>query len=44
MELSNRIALITGAAGGLGQAICRALDAEGTMIVVHYEYSATSRT
>jgi len=36
MELRNCIALVTGAAGGLGQAICRALAAEGAMIAVHY--------
>ena len=36
MELHNRIALVTGAAGGLGQAISRALAAEGAMIAVHY--------
>lgn len=36
MILQNRIALVTGAAGGIGQAICRALAAEGATIAVHY--------
>ena len=34
--LHGRIALVTGAAGGIGQAICRALAAEGTTVALHY--------
>ena len=36
MILKDRIALVTGAAGGIGQAICTALAAEGATIAVHY--------
>lgn len=36
MSLQDRIALVTGAAGGIGQAISRALAAEGATIAVHY--------
>ncbi|MDE2812583.1 MAG: SDR family NAD(P)-dependent oxidoreductase, partial [Gemmatimonadota bacterium] len=34
--LHDRIALVTGAAGGIGQAICRALAAEGATVALHY--------
>ena len=33
-RLINKIALVTGAAGGLGQAICKRLAAEGARVVV----------
>ena len=36
MFLKDRIALVTGAAGGIGQAICKGLAAEGANIAVHY--------
>ncbi len=35
-SLHGRIALVTGAAGGIGQAICRALAAEGAAVALHY--------
>lgn len=35
-SLHGRIALVTGAAGGLGQAISRALAAEGAAVALHY--------
>ena len=34
--LHGHIALVTGAAGGIGQAICRALAAEGATVALHY--------
>ena len=34
--LHDRIALVTGASGGIGQAICRALAAEGATVALHY--------
>ena len=36
MHLSERVALVTGGAGGIGQAICRALNGAGAQIAVHY--------
>ena len=36
MRLSGQSILVTGATGAIGQAICRALVAEGANVVVHY--------
>ena len=36
MNKSKRIALVTGGAGGIGQAICRTLAGAGAQIAVHY--------
>jgi len=36
MQLKNRIALVTGGSGGIGQAICGALAGEGAVIALHY--------
>lgn len=36
MTLSGQSILVTGATGAIGQAICRALAAEGAEVVVHY--------
>lgn len=36
MSLSGQTILVTGATGTIGQAICRALAAEGARVVIHY--------
>lgn len=35
-RLTNQLALVTGGSRGIGRAICRALDAEGARVIVHY--------
>ncbi|MFB6107012.1 MAG: SDR family NAD(P)-dependent oxidoreductase [Halobacteriaceae archaeon] len=39
-DLSGRTALVTGAAGGLGRALCLAVAARGASVAVHYHTSA----
>src|SRR6185295_14766043 len=34
LGLSNRVVVVTGGAGGIGEAICRTLGAEGAQVVV----------
>ncbi|MEE2861431.1 MAG: SDR family NAD(P)-dependent oxidoreductase [Pseudomonadota bacterium] len=36
MTLSGQAVLVTGATGAIGQAICKALAAEGAKVVIHY--------
>ena len=38
-DLSNHLALVTGATGGIGKATCLALAAMGCSIAVHYNSS-----
>jgi 3-oxoacyl-[acyl-carrier protein] reductase len=37
MSLQGQIALVTGATGGIGKAICRLLASEGCSIALHYK-------
>ena len=39
MNLKGKVALVTGGAVRIGAAICRALAAEGTRVVIHYRRS-----
>ena len=39
-ESPVKTALVTGGAGGIGQAVCRRLAREGYRVIVHYHTSA----
>ena len=40
MKLENKVALVTGAARGIGKAIAKALASEGAVVIVNYNGSA----
>ena len=39
LQLSGKVVLVTGGAGGIGQAICRAFASEGAKVAVHFHSS-----
>tara|TARA_B100000965_G_scaffold73386_1_gene57913 strand:+ start:718 stop:1482 length:765 start_codon:yes stop_codon:yes gene_type:complete len=38
--LSNKVVLVTGGAGGIGEEICKAFASEGSKVIVHYHSSS----
>ena len=38
-SVKDKVALVTGGAGGIGQSICRHLSAEGAIVAIHYHTS-----
>ena len=40
MKLQGKVAVVTGGATGMGEAICKALAAEGARVLVNYRASA----
>ena len=41
-RLTDQLALVTGGSRGIGRAICRALDAEGVRLIVHYHQNRSA--
>ena len=40
--MAGKVVLVTGGAGGIGRAICRAFSSEGARVVIHYHQSSES--
>jgi 3-oxoacyl-[acyl-carrier protein] reductase len=39
-ELNDRVVMVTGASGGIGQEVARAFVAEGARVIAHYRRGA----
>lgn len=42
--INGKVVLVTGGAGGIGQAICKAFSSEGAKVIVHYHSSSTAES
>ena len=42
--LDEKVVLVTGGAGGIGEEICKAFASEGSKVIVHYHSSSENAT